>query len=210
MSSDPHAITKAEQLREVVGDPMDLVVQKVFDRIDGQLAEFLERAPFVVVSTSDAEGRQDASPKGDRPGFAELVDAKTLLIPDRIGNKLAMGHENILVNPHVGLLFLVPGTRETLRINGRAELTRDPEVLDRLSPGKERAQLAIRVHVEEAFFHCAKAFVRSKLWVTESWPERVKVSFGRQLADKIGAGDDLAKVIDETVDKGVAELEASV
>ena len=210
MSADPHAITNTDQLREVVGEPLDLVTQKVFQKIEGQLADFLSRSPFAVLSTSDAEGRQDASPKGDRPGFVELVDPTTLLIPDRMGNKLAMGLQNIVANPQVGLLFLVPGTRETLRVNGRAELTRDPEVLDRLSPGVERAQLAIRVHIEEVFFHCAKAFVRSKLWVPDSWPERMKISFGRQLAEKVGGGEDLAKVIDETVEQGYTELEASV
>jgi PPOX class probable FMN-dependent enzyme len=205
---DPHRIETVEELREIVGSPNAVVPQKVFGSIAEPMLEFIGKSPFLVLSTSDENGRQDASPKGDAAGFVVVDDARTLLIPDRVGNKLAMGHENVLSNPNVGVLFLVPGTRETLRVNGRAELTRDPAVLARLAARGRPAQLAIRVRVDEVFFHCAKAFVRAQLWKPETWPERVRISFGAQLASKLGAGDDVVRAIDEAVDQDIQDLEA--
>jgi hypothetical protein len=151
------------------------------------------------LSTSDRSGRQDVSPKGDPPGFVAVENDKTLLIPDRKGNKLIFGLTNILENPHVGVLFVVPGTPETLRVNGTAELTHDPAVIERLSARGQPALLAIRVHVEDCFFHCAKAFIRSELWKSESWPERQRLSFGKMLAPKLGGDDTLADAIDTMV-----------
>jgi PPOX class probable FMN-dependent enzyme len=208
MSTDPHRISTRDQLREIVGESNPAVEQKVFEQLGEPMADFIGRSPFLVLSTADSDGRQDASPKGDAPGFVEVVDGQTLLIPDRMGNKLAMGHENLLVNPRVGLLFLVPGTRETLRVNGRAEMTRDPALLEQLAARGRPAQLAIRVFVEEVFFHCAKAFVRSQLWKPDTWAEPIRISFGRQLAEKLGGGDELVKAIDDAVDQDVADLEA--
>jgi len=112
-----------------------------------------------------------------------------------------MGHLNILDNPRVGLLFLIPGTNETFRVNGRAELTRDPELLDRLAARKRPAVLAIRVHVEEAFFHCAKAFMRSELWKPDTWPERKKISMGKVLAKKLAAKAEVADQIDAAIEE---------
>jgi len=142
----------------------------------------------------------DASPKGDAPGFVWVENEKTLVIPDRPGNKLAYGHVNILENSKVGVLFLIPGTPETLRVNGTAELTVDPELLEQLAARGKPAVLAIRVHVEECFFHCAKAFMRSKLWQPQAWPERQKISFGRMFAKVTGADETAAKAIDEAVE----------
>jgi predicted pyridoxine 5'-phosphate oxidase superfamily flavin-nucleotide-binding protein len=122
------------------------------------------------------------------------------VIPDRPGNRLVFGHLNILENPKMGLLFLTPGTPETLRVNGIAELTADPQVLQRLAARGKPALLAIRVHVEECFFHCGKALLRSQLWKPESWPERQEVSFGRMFAKKIGADESAARAIDEAVE----------
>lgn len=197
---DVHRIDSVAKLRERMGQPSEFVSGKVNDFVDEFAREFIARAPFLVLSTADADGRQDASPKGDGPGFVHVADDKTLWIPDRKGNKLLYGLENILANPHVGLLFLIPGTEETLRVNGRAELTEDPGVLDALEARGQSALLAIRVSVDECFFHCAKAFRRSSLWKPETWKPH-QVSFGEMFAKRIDRGDDRELV--ENIDKGV-------
>jgi PPOX class probable FMN-dependent enzyme len=198
---DPHLIESVEELRGIVGEPIEQVPLKLWTRLEAEAIDYIAASPFLILSTADAQGRQDASPKGDLPGFAEVEDEGTLLIPDRPGNKLVMGLQNILANPRVGLLFMVPGTPETLRVNGSAELTRDPAVLERLSARGKPAVLAVRVRVEECFFHCAKAFLRSSLWKPESWPERRKISFGNMIAKRMGADGQVAGAIDEMVEQ---------
>ena len=199
-SSNPHAIRTPEALRKIVGAPMPGLDLKNEKTLNEFAVDFLARSPFLVLSTSDADGNLDASPKGDGPGFVLVEDEHTLVIPDRPGNKLAYGHLNILENPKVGVLFLVPGTPETLRVNGTAELSTEPALLERLVGRGRPAVLAIRIHVEEAFFHCAKAFIRSKLWKPDTWPERQKISFGRMLARRTGADEGVIKTIDEAVE----------
>lgn len=199
--SDPHRIENEAQLRAVIPPPSPLIEQKVFDHVDRFAARFIESAPLLLLATTGADGGLDVSPKGDAPGFVGLDDEKTLLIPDRPGNKLAYGFRNILANPGVGLIFVVPGVPETLRVNGRAELTRDPGLLARFAARGRDALLVTRVHVEECFFHCGKAFVRSSLWKPDTWPRDVKADIGRQIAARRGAGDELA----EAIDRGLAE-----
>ena len=189
----------------VGGDPHPIVPQKIFDRIEERGIAFIEQSPFLLLSTSDREGRQDVSPKGDAPGFVWLENETTLWIPDRPGNKLAFGLKNILENPQVGVLFLLPGTEETLRVNGRAEIHAAPALLEKLAARGKSAVVAIRVDVEECFFHCAKAFKRSKLWKQESWPERFRISFGELLAPRIGGGEKEAIQIDEIVEQDYRE-----
>ena len=128
-----------------------------------------------------------------------------MLIPDRKGNKLIFSLQNILANPRIGILFLVPGTEETLRVHGTAELTSDPEIVKRLAARGQPALLAIRVTVEKCFFHCAKAFKRSQLWKPESWPSRLRISFGKMLAPKLGGDGALAKQIDDLVETDYKE-----
>jgi PPOX class probable FMN-dependent enzyme len=205
MSSDPHAIRTPEDLREIVGAGLPGLELKNQRLIDEFAVDFLARTPFLVLATADAKGNLDASPKGDAPGFVVVEDERTLLIPDRPGNKLVYGHLNILENPRVGVIFMIPGTPETLRVNGTAELTADPEVLARLAARGRPAVLAIRVRVDECFFHCAKAFIRSKLWKPESWPERQRISFGEMFAKRIGGGGEAAKKIDEAVETDYRE-----
>jgi PPOX class probable FMN-dependent enzyme len=200
-SQDEHRIHDVETLRSVVGELKPGGSLKIFDALDEFAEDFIARSPFLVLSTSDAEGNLDASPKGDGPGFVLIENERTLVIPDRLGNRLVMGHLNILENPRVGLLFLIPGTNETFRVNGRAELTRDPALLERLAARKRLAVLAIRVHVEEAFFHCAKAFLRSDLWKPETWPEHKKISMGKVLARKLAAKDEVADQIDAAIEE---------
>jgi PPOX class probable FMN-dependent enzyme len=143
-ASDAYRITTVDQLRARIGEPHPLVPHKVLKALDQLATDFIHRSPFVLLATADATGNLDVSPKGDGPGFVSVENGTTLLIPDRKGNKLLFGLQNILNNPHVGLIFLIPGTEETLRVNGTAELTADPTILERLSARGQPALLAIR------------------------------------------------------------------
>jgi PPOX class probable FMN-dependent enzyme len=196
-----HRIETVAQLQALIGEPNPLTPKKLFSALDEAAVDFIRRSPFIVLATADADGNQDASPKGDGPGFVMVEDARTIVIPERKGNRLMFSLRNILANPRVGIIFLVPGTDETFRVNGSAELTDEPDLLVRLSARGAPALLAIRVTVQECFFHCAKAFIRSQLWKPESWQERRKISFGRLLSAKVGGGDDLAQQIDKAIDQ---------
>ena len=192
---DAHVLQNEEQLRGIIGDEVPGLAAKNRGVMDHFAYDFIAKSPFLILATSGADGSLDASPKGDHPGFVEVVDEQTLLVPDRPGNKLAYGHLNVLDTGKVGLIFMIPGTRETLRINGDAELTANPEVLARLSARNKPATLAIRVRVSEVFFHCAKAYIRSGLWQPDSWPDTHRVSFGEMFAAQRAAdaaGPDLA------------------
>ena len=207
--TDQYIIKNEAELRAVIGAEVPGLKDKVLSEMDSFAKDFLAKSPFLVLSTSDKAGRIDASPKGDHPGFVEMLDDKTLLVPDRPGNKLAFGHLNILQNPKVGLLFLIPGTPETLRINGNAQLSHDPEWLQRLSARGKPATLVLKVQIEEVFFHCAKAFMRSNLWQSDTWPERHRVSFGEMFAARaVVAGDEtegLVSAVDNMVEQDYQE-----
>jgi PPOX class probable FMN-dependent enzyme len=194
-----YRIQSLEALRGVIEEPNPFVQQKVFDHLDEFAVGFIESSPMLLLATADRDGRPTVSPKGDGPGCVRVEDEHTLLIPDRKGNKLCFGLQNILENPEVGAIFLVPGTGETLRVNGSAELTNDPAVLQALSARGQPAVIAIRLRVREAFFHCAKAFLRSRLWQPDAWPEPVRFSFGRQFARKLELDPKLAGQIDEAI-----------
>ena len=200
-AADPHRLTTIDQVRAIIGAEVPSVRAKLFRGLDATAVGFIARAPFVMLATTDAEGCPDVSPKGDHPGFVVVEDEQTLLVPDRKGNKLIFGLQNILANPRVALVFVVPGTEETLRVHGAAELTADPAALERLTARGQPALLAIRVRVERCFFHCAKAFKRSGLWRHESWPEPLRISFGKMMAAKFGGGDELAQSIDQMIDE---------
>jgi uncharacterized protein len=199
--TDPHLITSIEQLRSIVGEPSSLVQYKLWKTLEPAAAEFIQRSPFLLLSTADAAGNQDVSPKGDGPGFAVIENETTLLIPDRKGNKLVFGLQNILENPQVGLLFLIPGTGETIRVNGTAELTLDPTILERLSARGKPASIAIRVSVRECFFHCAKAFLRAQLWKPASWLPEYRISFGKLLVSKMGGDEAAVQQFDQFVEQ---------
>jgi PPOX class probable FMN-dependent enzyme len=203
--SDPHVIRDEAGLREVVGETMPGMDIKVRTGLDEFSREFLALSPFIVLSTSDTEGNLDASPKGDGPGFVYCEDDRTIVIPDRPGNKLVYGHLNILRNPRVGVIFFVPGTSETLRINGTAELTSDPALLAKLDARGKPAVLGIRVRIDECFFHCGKALIRSKLWDHASWPEKLKVSFGQMVKLWTGADDAVAEGVDASIEQDYRE-----
>ena len=199
--ADPHRIETEAQLREVIPEPGRSIDLKLFDHVDEYAAAFIARAPLLLLATADREGRLDVSPKGDAPGFVAVADPRTLLIPDRPGNRLAYGFRNLLERPEVGMIFVVPGVTETLRVNGEAEITRDPELLARLSAREKPALVVTRVRVRECFFHCGKAFIRSSLWKPQSWPKGVKANIGRQIATRAKGGDTLAESIEQGLEK---------
>ena len=205
MPNDPHVLN-LEQVRAIVGPEVPAIRAKFFPALEETSSHFIRHAPLLLLATVAADGRPDVSPKGDGPGFVAIEDERTLLIPERKGNKLIQGLQNILATGRVALVFLVPGTEETLRVHGRAELTSDPALLARLSERGQPALLAIRVHVEQVFFHCAKAFKRSKLWQPDTWPANLRISFGKLLAKKLGAGDDAARKIDAAIEEDYRSL----
>ena len=167
---DPmHAITTEAQLEAALGPPMEAARQKVLSSLNGAMVEFMRRSPLAFVATIDASGDVDVSPKGDPEGFVEVQHDGCLLIPERPGNRLTFGFRNLLRNGVIGLIFVIPKQRETLRIKGRATLHRDPEVLQRMAVNGKPALLYTRVEITECFFHCGKALIRSKLWQPESW-----------------------------------------
>ena len=165
-------IRDEEELRRLLGEPSDLVRAKVGDRLNELTRQFVDRSPFVLLATSAPDGTCDVSPRGDPPGFVRVLDEKTLLLPERPGNRLADSLRNILANPRVGLLFVVPGVGDTLRVNGRATLVTDDELLAPSAVDGKVPKLGILVDADEVFTHCSKAFLRSQLWDPERYVER--------------------------------------
>jgi PPOX class probable FMN-dependent enzyme len=154
-----------------MGEPSDKVTRKTLAKLDKHCGVFVGRAPFMLIASADAQGNTDVSPKGDPAGFVKILDDRTLAIPDRLGNKRADTIENILQNPKVGLIFLIPGKTETLRVSGRAQVVRDKALRDSMAVKGRSPDFAIVVTVEEAFFHCSKCMIRSKLWQPDHWPD---------------------------------------
>lgn len=168
-SSFKNYVTSQEELRDMLGSPSLRGQNKVISRIDNHCRDFISKSPFLVLATSDADGNCDSSPRGDAPGFVYVADDQHLIIPDRPGNKRVDSMFNILSNPKVGLLFLIPGMGETLRINGQALIIKDDEILEKMAVNGKVPHLGIVVKVDQCFMHCAKAFKRSGLWNPESW-----------------------------------------
>jgi hypothetical protein len=162
-------ITSEDELRELVGAPMPRAVTKERTFLHDLDKQWLGASPFCLVATAGADGACDVSPKGDPPGFTLVLDDTTIAIPERPGNRRVDGFRNVLTNPHVGLLYLVPGRGDTLRINGRARLVREAPFFDRMTVKGHRPRLALVVEIEQVFYHCSKAFLRSALWKSESW-----------------------------------------
>lgn len=157
-------ITTMDELRGVIAPPTDMVTRKEVDALDDYCRDFIDRSPFVLIASSDGEGSIDISPKGDPPGFVRVLDDRTLAIPDRPGNHRADTFVNVVQHPYVGLIFLIPGTKNTLRVRGRATIVRDLELRTSMAVGGRVPELALVVEVTVAYFHCAKCVIRSKLW----------------------------------------------
>jgi uncharacterized protein len=160
------------QLREMLGEPARLIREKIADRLNPLTRQFVERSPFVVVASGRPDGGLDVSPRGDPAGFVRILDERTLLLPDRPGNKLADTLTNLLADDRIALLFLIPGVNDTFRVNGRARIVDDPELLADSEVEGKAPQLGILVHVEEAYTQCPKAFLRSDLWNPERHIDR--------------------------------------
>jgi len=170
MPAFDHLITSEQELRQIIGVPSERAQLKERRTLDDHSRAFIALSPLVMIATCGADGRCDVSPKGDAPGFVLVLDDRRLVIPDRPGNKRLDGMVNLLSNPHAGMVFVVPGRQETLRVNGRAWITRDPELLAKMAWNGKTPLLGIGVDVEECFMHCGKAMLRSRLWQHDEWP----------------------------------------
>ncbi len=203
MKSHPFTtvITSQAELRTLVGEPSELSLKKEQGSLDAHCRAFIALSPFLTIGTMDAaNGWCDVSPRGDAPGFVQILDDQTLLIPERSGNRRIDTLRNILQTPAIGLLFMVPGVEETLRVNGRAWLVRDEALLERMTFQGKRPLLGIGITIEECFLQCAKALKRSHLWNPAHWPERSALpSLAEMLLDQ-------AKLPNTTL----ADLEAGI
>ena len=197
-----HTITTLAELRELIHEPapMALAMRCVLPTLDQHHRAFIAACPFLVISSANAQGLADVSPRGDRPGFVAVCDERTLLIPDRPGNRKIETLCNIIENPQVAVVFLVPGRVETLRVTGKAVITTDPALLTPLTVEGKAPPCGILVTLDQAYFHCGKALVRSRLWdPTAQALAATLPSFGCMMADQLG-GLDAAEI-----DEGIAE-----
>ncbi|WP_373232083.1 pyridoxamine 5'-phosphate oxidase family protein [Cohnella sp.] len=162
-------LSSEEEIRELLGFPSEIVKKKTVHDLDFHCRNFISLSPLLFLSTSDDEGFCDVSPRGDAPGSVIVLDEKHLVIPERPGNRRLDSLRNILLNPRVGIIFIIPGLEETLRINGKAYVIKDEKILDLMKAKDKKPVLGIGVEVEECFIHCAKAFKRSRVWESKSW-----------------------------------------
>ena len=196
-----------DALRAVMGHPMDLAVRKALPRLDKYCKAFVARSPFISLGTSNAAGQTDVSPRGDQPGFVLVLDDNTLFIPERPGNARYDSLLNIIANPQVGLLFFVPGYEDMLRVNGRAELIHEPALMARCAVNGKEPRIGIRVAVEEAYLHCAKALKRSGLWDPAVRHDRAELpSLGKMILEQTAAADappddELVRTVDEFIEE---------
>ncbi|MFC7304320.1 MSMEG_1061 family FMN-dependent PPOX-type flavoprotein [Streptomyces monticola] len=189
-------IRSEAELREIVRAPMRVVAEKDIDRIDPESRRFIEASPFFLLATSAADGTCDVSPRGDPPGSVLVLDEQTLVFGDRKGNRRLDAFRNILQRPRVGMLFVVPGYGDTVRVNGSARIVTEAPYLPRLAQQDVVPQLAVEVRVEELFSHCSRAFSRSRLWEPDSWPDRDTVPTAGQLARSQSGSRIPARLID--------------
>jgi len=159
-----------DELKSIIGMPLESQANKIIDHIDDHCKRWIERCPFIVMASASAEGAMDISPKGDPAGFVRVLDRHTLVIPDRPGNRRSDTFLNVLENPNVGIIFIVPRRGETLRVSGEARIVRDTSLLQTMAIQNKAPQLALLVRVNEAFFHCGKSMIRSRLWQPDAWP----------------------------------------
>ncbi len=177
-------ISTENELREIMGYPSEIVTRKTINYFDEHCKSFIEQSPFITIATSDLSGNFDVSPKGDPAGFVKILSDTILAIPDRPGNRKADTLSNLIQNPNIGLIFLIPGIKETLRVNGEAKIVTDEKVLALLSCEGKRPSIAIIVNVKEAFMHCAKCIIRSGLWMNvDQTRERSVPSLAKTLVD---------------------------
>jgi len=195
-----YMITEAAELESLIGTPIPRVKEKVYKSLDASMKEFIHRAPLIFLSSIDANGQIDVSPKGDGAGFVHIDKKGDLLIPDRPGNNLLFGFRNILNNNNVGLIFVVPNMRETLRVKGQGTLTKDPLLLKQLSAMGKPALLCTHIAVRECFFHCGKAMIRSNMWKPEKWVGQNESLMLKSIADRNNADEEETKEIETDIE----------
>ncbi len=192
-------IDSVARLRQLIGDPLPVVAQKFHTRLNATARDFIARSPLLFLATADADGRPSVSPKGDAPGVAVVESDAVLLLPERKGNRLVYSLQNILANPAVELIFVVPRTSETLRVQGRATLVDDPDLCARLDSRGRPALLVVRIEVTKCYFHCAKSLLRAGLWDPSTWSDPVTVSFGCEIAEEGGIDSREVEAFDAAV-----------
>lgn len=205
-----HRIRSEAELRAMIGETDPIAVNKSLGRLDRYCRQFIALSPFLTIATFDAKGNADVSPRGDQPGFVQILDDRTIAIPDRPGNNRLDTMSNILSNPSVGLLFFVPGFDDTLRINGKAILTRDPALIEAATVNNRPPKVMIRVAVEEAFLHCAKALKRSRLWDPSAQQDRKQMpSLARMILEQTAHNqckdEEFLKEADESIEQDYKE-----
>lgn len=205
-----HRIRSEAELRAMIGKTDPIAVNKSLGRLDRYCRQFIALSPFLTIATFDAKGNADVSPRGDQPGFVQILDDRTIAIPDRPGNNRLDTMSNILSNPSVGLLFFVPGFDDTLRINGKAILTRDPALIEAATVNNRPPKVMIRVAVEEAFLHCAKALKRSRLWDPSAQQDRKQMpSLARMILEQTAHNqckdEEFLKEADESIEQDYKE-----
>jgi uncharacterized protein len=198
-------ITTREELRRHYGEMHDLARKKALPALDRHARRFIERSPFVLIGSSDRAGNGDVTPKGDRPGFVRILDDRTLAMPDRPGNNRLDTFENLIENPAVGLLFLIPGMNETLRVNGLGRITADAQLRESFAIEGRLPATVLIVELRTCYMHCAKAFMRSRLWAADTWPSRDEMpSLGEILRDQISLSE-TAGQLDQGLDEAYAK-----
>ncbi|SVE41830.1 uncharacterized protein METZ01_LOCUS494684, partial [marine metagenome] len=164
-------VTSVDELREILSEPLPPAVMKVVDRLDDVCRAYIERSSFIVIASANSDGEPDISPKGDPAGFVQIIDDKHLAIPDRPGNRRLDTFQNLLDNPRLAVIFMIPGKGETLRIRGEARIVRDEALRESMAVKGRVPDFAVVVHVDQAMIHCPKCLVRSKLWQPDAWPD---------------------------------------
>ncbi len=207
MSEQGTVYEKEADLRGTMGEPMEIAKKKCIPSLDEHCKAFITRSPFLCIGTSGADGRADVSPRGDPPGFVQILDDNTIFIPDRPGNNRLDTMTNIIENPNVGLIFMVPGFDDTLRVNGKATIVQDGDLARAAVVNGKEPKVGIKIQVEEAFLHCAKAFKRSKLWDDGSRQNRREMpSLGRMILEQTAPpaeppSEDTVKDADEFIEE---------
>lgn len=192
-------VASADELKGILGPVIPNQVTKIIDRIDEHCRAWIERSPFVTIASCDAAGRMDVSPKGDPAGFVKVLDEKTLAVPDRIGNNRGDTFLNVLENPRVALMFIVPMRREVVRVSGSAQVVMDEDLLETMEVNGHRPDLALLVRVEEAYFHCGKAMIRSRMWQPDEWgPVDGLPTYARALKDHGNLPDPIGEIEEGT------------
>ena len=192
-------ITSEAQLRAIIGAVNPMTEKKIYSFLNERMIDFIEKSPLMMISSVDQNGFPTISPKGDKPGFVHINNQGRILIPEFRGNKMAVSLTNILKHPEVALFFLVPGSLETLRVHGECRLLTGEMMCKKLASYSHNALLVVEVTVINAYFHCGKSLLRSQLWESATWPDPIKISFGKEIAENSGADEQFIKQVDKRV-----------